>query len=68
MIIGDFNTLRNPSGPIVRYWFEHDSNNDNWVGRVTRNGTEVCVVVGASHQEVVKKAEQHYRKLEPVAA
>lgn len=68
MINVDFHTLRRPTSPIVRYWFEHDSRNDLWIGRVTRNGKEVCVVTGATHDEVVESAQQHYLKLVREAA
>ena len=57
----EFSKLKNPVGPIVRYWFERDSETGLWIGRVTENGIEVCVVLSPTEKEVVESTEREYR-------
>ena len=54
--------------PNTKYWFEHDSRNDLWVGKVTQSGEEVCVVVGSTRGEVMSSVQRAYKKFRREAA
>ena len=52
----------------TRYWFEYDGTMQLWIGRITRLGEEVCVVVGSTRSEVTSSARSYCRELRTQAA
>ena len=52
----------------TKYWFEYDGRMQLWIGRITRLGEEVCVVVGSTRSEVASSARSYCMEIDTRAA